>query len=67
MYKSMGPDSMHLKILKELFEVAAKAFSSIAEKSYLSDEVTNDQKKENITPIFDKGLKEDSGNTRKWF
>ncbi|KFQ70413.1 hypothetical protein N335_05729, partial [Phaethon lepturus] len=64
-HRPMGPDKMHLRVLRELADVVAKLLSIIFEEGLFqrqSGEVPGDWKKGNTAPIFKKGSKEDPGN-----
>ncbi|KFP92238.1 hypothetical protein N311_01212, partial [Apaloderma vittatum] len=61
-HKSMGPDKRHPRVLRELTDVVTQLHTMILEKSWQSGEVPGDRKKGNITVIFKKGKKENSGN-----
>ncbi|KFQ59937.1 hypothetical protein N334_05925, partial [Pelecanus crispus] len=63
-HRSMGPDEMHHRVLRELAAVVAKPLSMILEKSWQAGELPGDCKKGNIAPVFTKGGKEDPGNYR---
>ncbi|KAK4810884.1 hypothetical protein QYF61_013292 [Mycteria americana] len=63
-HKSMGPDEIHPRVLKELAEVLTKPLSIIYQQSWLTGEVPIDWRLANVTPIFKKGRKEDLGTYR---
>jgi len=53
--KSMRPDKMHPKVLREVADVVAKRLSITFGKSWQSGEVPGDSKKGNIALIFETG------------
>ncbi|KAK4827779.1 hypothetical protein QYF61_021732 [Mycteria americana] len=63
-HKSMGPDEIHPRVLKELADVLTKRLSIIYQQFWLTGEVPADWRLANVTPIFKKGRKEDPGNYR---
>ncbi|KAF1512578.1 hypothetical protein FQV20_0000633, partial [Eudyptula albosignata] len=63
-HKSMGPDGIHPRVLRELAEELAKPLSIIYQQSWLTGEVPDDWRLANVTPIYRKGRKEDPGNYR---
>ncbi|CAM5142384.1 unnamed protein product, partial [Natator depressus] len=60
-HKSMGPDALHLRVLKQLVDVTAEPLAIIFENSWQSGEVPDDWKKTNVVPIFFKKKKKKKG------
>jgi len=54
-HKSMGPDGMHPRVLRELAHNTAEPLSIIFESSWRTGEVPEDCRKASVTPIFKKG------------
>ncbi|RMC09956.1 hypothetical protein DUI87_12744 [Hirundo rustica rustica] len=63
-HKSMGPDGIHPRVMRELADELAKPLSIIHHQSWLTGEVLDDWKLANVIPIHKKGAKEDPGNYR---
>ena len=63
-HKSMGPDGIHPRVLRELAEVLTKPLSIIYQQSWLTGEVPVDWRLANVMPINKKDWKEDMGNYR---
>ncbi|KAK4818351.1 hypothetical protein QYF61_011448 [Mycteria americana] len=62
--KSIGPDGIHPRVLRELAEVLTKPLSIIYQQSWLTGEVPVDWRLANVMPIYKKDRKEDQGNYR---
>ncbi|KFW87481.1 RNA-directed DNA polymerase from mobile element jockey, partial [Manacus vitellinus] len=63
-HKSVGPDEIHPRVMRELAEELTKPLSIIYQQSWLTGEVPDDWKLANVTSIHKKGRKEDLGNYR---
>ncbi|GAB0190115.1 hypothetical protein GRJ2_001476800 [Grus japonensis] len=63
-HKSMGPDGIHPRVLRELAEELAKPLSIIYQQSWLTGEVPDNWRLANVMPIYKKGQKDDPGNYR---
>ncbi|KAK4816237.1 hypothetical protein QYF61_013645 [Mycteria americana] len=61
-HKSMEPDGIQPRVLRELVEELAKPLSIIYQESWLTGEVPDDWSLAYLTPIYKKGQKEDLGN-----
>ncbi|GAB0184555.1 mitochondrial enolase superfamily member 1 [Grus japonensis] len=63
-HKSMGPDGIHPRVLRELVEVLTKPLSIIYQQSWLTGKVPVDGTLDNVIPIYKKGWKDDLENYR---
>ncbi|NWW41559.1 LIN1 transcriptase, partial [Panurus biarmicus] len=63
-HKSMGPDGLHPRVMRELADELAKLLSIVYQQSWLTGEVPDDWKLANMMHIHKKGRKEDPGNYR---
>ncbi|RMC05601.1 hypothetical protein DUI87_17686 [Hirundo rustica rustica] len=61
-HKSMGPDGIHPRVMRDLADELAKPLSIIYHQSWLTGEVPDDWKLANVTPIHKKGAEEDPGS-----
>ena len=63
-HKSMVPDKIHLRVLRELMDVIPKLPSIIYQCSWSTGVVPDDWRLANMMPIYNKFCKEDLGNYR---
>jgi len=63
-HKSVGPDGIHPRVLRELSKELAKPLYIIYQQSWLTGEVPGGWRLTNVTPIYKKGRKEDRRNYR---
>ena len=54
-HKSMGPDGIHPRVLRDLAEVLPKSLSIIYQQSWLTREVPVGWKLADVMPIYKKG------------
>ncbi|TRZ16554.1 hypothetical protein HGM15179_010607 [Zosterops borbonicus] len=54
-HKSMGPDGVHPRVMRELADELVKLLSIIYQQSWLTGEVPDDWKLASVTPIHKKG------------
>jgi len=62
--KSLGPDGIYPRILREAKEEIAGALTEIFVSSLASGEVPEDWRIANVVPLFKKGRKDNPGNYR---
>eukprot|EP00061_Rhincodon_typus_P002297 g17118.t1 len=62
--KSPGPDGLHPRVLKEIAEEIVEAFVVIFQESLESGRVPEDWQIANVTPLFEKGVRQKTENYR---
>ncbi|PKU31730.1 rna-directed dna polymerase from mobile element jockey-like [Limosa lapponica baueri] len=62
--RSIGPNGVHPRVLRELVEVLIKPLSIVYQQSWLTEEVSVDYNLANVIPSCKKGWKEEPGNYR---
>lgn len=63
-HKSMAPEGIHPRLLRELVKELPNSLSITYQKSWLTGEVPADWKLANVMPFCRKGQKDDLGNCR---
>ena len=63
-HRSMGPDEIHPRVLRELAEEIAEPLSIVYQRSLLTGEVPEVWRLASVTPIYKKSCREDPGNYR---
>jgi len=63
-HKSMGPDGIHPRVLRDLAQDSANPLCIIYQQSWLTREVPDDWRIANVTPTYKKGRKQDPRNYR---
>ncbi|PKU45024.1 rna-directed dna polymerase from mobile element jockey-like [Limosa lapponica baueri] len=63
-HRSMGPDEIHPRVLRDLVEVLTKPFSILSQQFWLTRKVPVHCRLANVMPIYKKGRKEDPRNYR---
>ena len=64
-YKSTGPDILHLRILRALEDKLARPLTHIFNNSVETGIMHGDWKSANVTAIHNKGSREENGNYRQ--
>jgi len=60
----MGPDGIHIRVMRELLKVIAKPLSNVYQFSQSTREILEDWRLASVTLIYKKGRKEDLRNNR---